>query len=340
MPSFANPLERTRSEFEGTVSLENTVDIIDFDTVSYERKDNGSKKSLSLNVYNYEKILMPNQANLDAVDDTACHAVQRLISAEESLNSRSLGILEIGHNKGEWCQLVKRCIKLSLILCLVSVSCLFLYFQILNAAEAIILQISNNGQTQKELNRQFEKKITSDMDLLATILNFGINNNSAKQNDISAELDDIKSNLAQSIKRLQIITSNNTNKILDRQMRNNKRLQNVITLNTNHLKTLLNNTTSQWRNKMQNMKRKNENIQRQFNLTLNKVELNIQGQQFDSDIRQKNVNSSIDKLERRLDDLPESSYFLDLERKVEGLEKGICTSKSYNNFDIIFYRRQ
>ena len=80
---------------------------------------------------------------------------------------------------------------------------------------------------------------------------------------------------------------------------------------------------------MRNMKSKNEIIQSKFNMTLNQVQLSIQGQQFDSDVQQKNVNTSINTLKRRLNNMPESSYFLDLDSKIEGLEKGIHTSKSY-----------
>ena len=61
MPYFVNPLESGTSDSKDTDIVENTVDIIDFDTVSYESKSTGFKKSFCLNVYNYEKVLMSNE---------------------------------------------------------------------------------------------------------------------------------------------------------------------------------------------------------------------------------------------------------------------------------------
>lgn len=44
MPYFVNPLDSGTSDSKETDIVENTVDIIDFDTVSYESKSTGFKK--------------------------------------------------------------------------------------------------------------------------------------------------------------------------------------------------------------------------------------------------------------------------------------------------------
>ena len=84
MPYFVNPLESGASDSKETDILENTVDIINFDTVSYESKSPGFKKSFCLNVYNYEKVLMSSEEKIAAHEEGAFHSNRRDASIKET----------------------------------------------------------------------------------------------------------------------------------------------------------------------------------------------------------------------------------------------------------------
>ena len=60
MPSFANPLNHECDELG---IQDQGIDIIDYETVVYDKTGLGTRTSLSLNIYKYEKILEPNQGH-------------------------------------------------------------------------------------------------------------------------------------------------------------------------------------------------------------------------------------------------------------------------------------
>ena len=63
MPAFANPLNNNLIKLNEQSCVEHGVDIVDFNTVSYDKNSSRPKKSLSLNVYKYKQILEPEKQN-------------------------------------------------------------------------------------------------------------------------------------------------------------------------------------------------------------------------------------------------------------------------------------
>jgi hypothetical protein len=66
MPSFTNPLH---NECDELGIRDQGIDIIDYETVVYDKAGGGTRTSLSLNIYKYEKILEPNKANETSTDE-------------------------------------------------------------------------------------------------------------------------------------------------------------------------------------------------------------------------------------------------------------------------------
>ena len=60
MPSFTNPFIHESDELG---IRDQGIDIIDYETVVYDKTGLGTRTSLSLNIYKYEKILEPNQGD-------------------------------------------------------------------------------------------------------------------------------------------------------------------------------------------------------------------------------------------------------------------------------------
>ena len=104
-----NPVEQTTSDSKEPEFLENTADIIDFNTVSYDRKENGFEKPTETDI------------EVDAIDDNTCHPTQGDVSMSRLLNIKGRGIFRIAANCVKRSQSIKKCVKGSLILVLVSV---------------------------------------------------------------------------------------------------------------------------------------------------------------------------------------------------------------------------
>lgn len=120
MTFFINPVEQTTSNSKETEFLENAADIIDFNTVSYDRKENGFEKPTETEI------------EVDAVDDNTCHQTQGDVLMNRLLNIKGLGIFKIAANHVKGSQSMKKCVKGSLILFLVSI-CLFITLLTLNS---------------------------------------------------------------------------------------------------------------------------------------------------------------------------------------------------------------
>ena len=83
MRDFINPLSQISPEDNDKMFSEQGINIVDFETVSYDKNCVGPKRSLSLNIYKYEQILGPKQseeclsetpgAAENSMNDTAVH---------------------------------------------------------------------------------------------------------------------------------------------------------------------------------------------------------------------------------------------------------------------------
>ena len=61
MPAFANPMNENLTRIEESSFVEHGIDIVDYETVCYDKNGSGVKRSLSLNIYKYDKILEPEK---------------------------------------------------------------------------------------------------------------------------------------------------------------------------------------------------------------------------------------------------------------------------------------
>ena len=104
-----NPVEQTTSDSKETELLENATDIIDFNTISHDRKENGFEE--------------PNETEIevDAVDDDVCHATQCDVLMNRLLNIKCPEIFKIAADRVKGSHSIKKCVKGSLILVLVAV---------------------------------------------------------------------------------------------------------------------------------------------------------------------------------------------------------------------------
>ena len=57
MPTFTNPVVETDNEIEEYSLVEHGIDIVDYNTVCYDKNSSRLKRSLSLNIYKYQKVL-------------------------------------------------------------------------------------------------------------------------------------------------------------------------------------------------------------------------------------------------------------------------------------------
>ena len=58
MPDFTNPVVKDNNEIEEIESfVEHGIDIVDYNTVCYDKNNSRLKRSLSLNIYKYQKVL-------------------------------------------------------------------------------------------------------------------------------------------------------------------------------------------------------------------------------------------------------------------------------------------
>lgn len=120
MTFFINPVEQTTSDSKENEYLENTADIIDFNIVSHDRKENGFKK--------------PNETEIEveAVDDNTCNQTHGNVLMNRLLNIKGPEIFEIAASRVKESQSITKCVKGSLILGLVAI-CLFITIFILNS---------------------------------------------------------------------------------------------------------------------------------------------------------------------------------------------------------------
>ena len=109
MTFFINPVEQTTSDSKEIEFRENDADIIDFNTVSYDRKQNGFETPTETEI------------EVDAVVANTCHPTQSDVSMSSLLDAKRRGIFEIATNRVKGSQSIKKCVKGSLILVLVSV---------------------------------------------------------------------------------------------------------------------------------------------------------------------------------------------------------------------------
>ena len=75
MPSFVNPLINNATAIDEFSFIEHGIDIIDYETVGYDKNTSGAKRSLTLNIYKYEKVLEPEKS-MD------CPAEEKLLMEE------------------------------------------------------------------------------------------------------------------------------------------------------------------------------------------------------------------------------------------------------------------
>ena len=109
MTFFINPVEQTTSDSKEPEFLENTADMIDFNTVSHDGTENGFENPTETEI------------EVDAVDDNTCHPTQGDVSMSRLLNIKGRGIFKVAANRVKGSQSIKKCVKGSLILVLVSV---------------------------------------------------------------------------------------------------------------------------------------------------------------------------------------------------------------------------
>lgn len=112
MKFFINPVEQTTSDSKETEFLENATDIVDFNTVCYDWKENGFEKPTETEI------------EVDSVDDSTCHPTQGDVSMNRLLNIKGwewIGNFKITASRVKESQSMKKCVKGTLILVLVSV---------------------------------------------------------------------------------------------------------------------------------------------------------------------------------------------------------------------------
>ena len=64
MPDFTNPVVKDNNEMEEIESfVEHGIDIVDYNTVCYDKNSSRLKRSLSLNIYKYQKVLDSENPN-------------------------------------------------------------------------------------------------------------------------------------------------------------------------------------------------------------------------------------------------------------------------------------
>ena len=63
MPAFTNPVLKTNDEIEEHSFVEHGIDIVDYNTVCYDKDSSRLKRSLSLNIYKYQKVLDSENPN-------------------------------------------------------------------------------------------------------------------------------------------------------------------------------------------------------------------------------------------------------------------------------------
>ena len=64
MPNFTNPVVKNNNEIEEIESfVEHGIDIVDYNTVCYDKNSSRLKRSLSLNIYKYQKVLDSENPN-------------------------------------------------------------------------------------------------------------------------------------------------------------------------------------------------------------------------------------------------------------------------------------
>ena len=120
MTFFINPVEQTTSDSKENEYLENAADIIDFNIVSYDGKENGYKK--------------PNETEIEveAVDHNTCNQTHGDVLMNRLLNIKSPEIFKIAANRVKESQSITKCVKGSLVLGLVAI-CLFITIFTLNS---------------------------------------------------------------------------------------------------------------------------------------------------------------------------------------------------------------
>ena len=141
MTFFINPVEQTTSDSKETEFLENAADIIDFNTVSYDRNENGFKKPTETEI------------EVDVVDHNTCHPTQGDVSMNRLLNIKGPGIFKIAANRIKGSQSMKKCVNGALILVLVLV-CLSLLVSV------GIMKTTLNSMPKPGYVRDLESNVT------------------------------------------------------------------------------------------------------------------------------------------------------------------------------------